>query len=180
MTEFDSAKIVVDWKCNLKCFYCCNNLPEVIDTFKPLTLEELVETNYKNYGLTGGEVLLPDVFKSLKRVMSYIPESGNIYIYTNGTQITNDTVTYYGEILSEYNVKGISLGVHSQELDWGALYKMHSLYIPIKIWVLDREEYNIPLMYGWNKNKPFDITIWKLDDDSCNNVTTDRFFMKGL
>ena len=55
---FDTMKLVINWRCNMSCSYCCNKDADVRATFKPITKQELEKTNYKDYELTGGEITM--------------------------------------------------------------------------------------------------------------------------
>lgn len=163
----DTAKIVISWNCNLKCSYCCNEMDSVRNTFKPITMKEIANSNYKDYELTGGEVFMYPAFEYLLNVLwDGIPKGRNVYVYTNGILLDIPRV----KMLKKYGVTGINIGYHQIDLNWTLIKYLNENVLPIRLWVKE-DEYE-----DWMDDLGMDIRLWKLGD--CDNVTTDRFYLE--
>lgn len=172
IVRFDTAKIVIDWRCNLDCSYCCNKYNYIRDSFTPITMQEIANSHYTDFELTGGEPLLPQAFIKLEDLcVDYIPTGRNIYVYTNGVLLNH----YKATLMEQWGVTGLNIGYHNGSgLDWKLLNEVNE-YLPIRLRVNKDDVKNIPkdLRIG-------DIHLWSLGD--CDAITTDRFYLeaKGL
>lgn len=102
----DTLRVLVSWKCNLKCSYCCNDtLPEIRASIRPTTLESLDFSKYKVVCISGGEPLL-----FLNRVYETCIRARGRYIvlYTNGLLMTPRIA---GD-LAIWGVNAINVGLH--------------------------------------------------------------------
>jgi molybdenum cofactor biosynthesis enzyme MoaA len=102
----DTLRVLISWKCNLKCSYCCNDtLPEIRASIRPTTLEELDFALYNVVCISGGEPLL-----FLDRVKKICERSDGkfIVLYTNGTLMTPEIA---GD-LATWGVNAINVGLH--------------------------------------------------------------------
>lgn len=173
MKQFDTAKIVVTWDCNLNCDYCCNKDPELRATFKPITEIELQSLLHTDFEITGGEPLLPVNLRLTLHVLDSLPMGRNVYLYTNGMYMGNRrSAIAYGMMLKRHGVTGINVGYHGLTLDWRSLWLVNSV-VPIRLWVrntdYDADIEEIIRYFGFTKR------IWKCDE--CYNITTDRFVL---
>ncbi len=104
----DTLRLLLTWKCNRKCSYCCNKLPEVQARIRPATPVDLYAHGYDNVCISGGEPLL-----HLNRVFKLLHNYGlrfkHVYLYTNGDYL-NDKLA---RDLFDAGVAGINIGIHS-------------------------------------------------------------------
>ena len=102
----DTLRVLVSWKCNLKCAYCCNDtLPEIRAAIRPVALGDLDFSPYKIVCISGGEPLL-----FLDRVKKACEMAGGrfIVLYTNGLIMTPQIA---GD-LAKWGVNAINVGLH--------------------------------------------------------------------
>jgi molybdenum cofactor biosynthesis enzyme MoaA len=110
----DTVRFLLTWKCNLSCDYCCNEIPEVRKGISPMTMKEYQSfdfSKYKNICISGGEPFLNE--GKLYYTISKIPDSANIYIYTNGILMTEKQLYTLKYLHS--NLKGINIGLHEPQ-----------------------------------------------------------------
>jgi molybdenum cofactor biosynthesis enzyme MoaA len=81
-TMIDTIRILLGWKCNLSCPYCCNNIPSVRKSIRRTTLRQIDWNKYQTVCITGGEPLLNTPW--LYTVLLAIPKGKFIVINTNG------------------------------------------------------------------------------------------------
>ena len=82
----DTLRVLVDWKCNLKCSYCCNEQERFRKDIKPVRLDDIDFAKYKTVCISGGEPLLfPD---RIYAVCQRVPREALIVLYTNGLLLT--------------------------------------------------------------------------------------------
>ena len=173
----NTAKLVISWRCNMDCSYCCNKSKVLRDAFIPITQSQLKDLPHNDFELTGGELTLPQEFSTTTELLrNWLPKNRNYYFYTNGVFLT----TWHAELLKRYGVGGINVGVHLGEkfdwgfktilryLDWEQLVEVHKI-LPIRLWVQDTDVKDF--MY----DLPFEIRIWTLGE--CDNITTDRYYL---
>jgi len=160
----NTAKIITTWNCNLACPYCCNEIVEVRDSFKPITLNELSMTDYRDYEITGGEPLLD--IDCLCRVLLSIPHGRNKYLYTNGT-ILPLVLDQAWNALKQFN--GINIGYHDIQLNWPVILRVHDV-VPVRLWVQDSD------MTDEIRDLGLPLQIWTQGE--CFNVTTDRYYVE--
>jgi len=166
--EHDTVRIVVDWKCNLKCSYCCNERPDIQAQFVEKELSQINFDNYKNVCISGGEPLL---FKD--RILDICSLLTNQYVilYSNGIYMTEQTA----KELDENGVHAINIGLHyptsfdkiiSNVLEFT---KDTNLSIRFHVW----EKYQ-----ELELEKKFNATIkyWVMDD--CDRINEDRVVLK--
>lgn len=160
----NTAKIVISWDCNLDCSYCCNKDGVLRDTFKSIMLEEIEQSGYEDYEITGGEPLTVSNNYKLRRVLLAIPDDKNVYLYTNGLNLSYAVALF----LKKHGVTAINVGYHQIPLDWDTLQIIHRTILPIRLWVKHDEVTDD--MAG------FDVKTWHLGD--CDAITTDRFVLE--
>ncbi len=160
----NTVKIVISWGCNLDCSYCCNHSQELRDTFKPITLEEIEQSDYRDYEITGGEPLTGENAVALACVLAAIPDDKNVYLYTNGIVLD----PFIAMSLKRLGVTVINVGYHQIDLDWDMLRVIDESILPIRLYVKDGEV--IDRMDG------LDIRVWYPGE--CDAITTDRFVLE--
>lgn len=102
----DTLRVLVSWKCNFRCSYCCNDtLPTVRAGIKPIQMEDLDLEPYRVVCISGGEPLL-----FLDRVKEVCERARGkfIVLYTNGTKMTPGVAAR----LAEWGVHAINVGLH--------------------------------------------------------------------
>ena len=172
--DFETVKVVMGWNCNLDCSYCCNKLPHIRDSFQPVEMEDLLQFNYRDWEITGGEITLPEYFPKAVRLcylLSLKPIKPNIYVYTNGDIITEEQLS----ILCSVGVDGINIGVHKRYswLEWNRWYRHDKL---ITLWIRDTEEDLLPSPCDYFC-PGFKIRKWTLG--KCDNINTARFVLEN-
>lgn len=101
-----SLRLLITLKCNMNCYYCCNNLKDIRDKFEEKNLKEINFNRFDNICITGGEPLLSrDI---LAKVIMKIPCNKYIYLYTNGLLLQKPTL----ELLSR-TIDGFNVGIHN-------------------------------------------------------------------
>ena len=109
----DTIRILVDWRCNLSCAYCCNEQPRIREQIKPVSLDEIDFSRYKMVCISGGEPLL--FLERLHDVCVRVPPGKLIVLYTNGIHLGRleaKRVRWEG-------VSAINVGLHIPEtFDW--------------------------------------------------------------
>ena len=104
--NIDTLRVLVDWKCNLSCSYCCNEIPEIRAGVRAASLDSVEWDKYDVFCISGGE---PTLFMNrVKAVCDRIPAGREIYFYTNGTMLSRE----YVKQLCEWGVGGINVGLH--------------------------------------------------------------------
>ena len=156
------CRVILTTACNYNCEYCCNKNPEIQDKFKMRTLDQIVESNYEVYNITGGEIgLFP---KLLNRVICLIPKDSKIYLHTNGKLAT----TIHSIFLDR--ISGINIGYHghiSMYSFFNDLERIRSYGVPIRLQVQDlhKEVFMREVMGRYNPSVYDQVTIkfWKKD-----------------
>jgi len=165
-----ALKIVISWDCNLDCEYCCNKQSAIKESFKPITVAQISNSNYDTYQITGGEPLLPMNRRQLYEVLNAIPKGKPIYIYTNGVYLDMDIA----KILRLFKVKGINLGLHHRQwsaenpIDWDELKEINK-HIPIRLWVQDT------VVILPDVPTEFEIHRWHMND--CADSVAERVYV---
>lgn len=105
----DTLRIVVSWRCNFACPYCCNEIPRFRSQFTPVPLASIDFHKYTTICLSGGEPLLD--LPTLKNVLIRIPTGKKVVLYTNGTLLTRETAS----LLAQWGVQYINVGLHTPQ-----------------------------------------------------------------
>ena len=106
MADVDTARILVDWTCNLKCPYCCNEQERFRSPIKPVTLDEIDFNRYQNFCISGGEPLM--FMSTVAAVCERIPREKFIVLYTNGILMDVNKAVH----LEDWGVAAINVGLH--------------------------------------------------------------------
>ncbi len=113
--EIDTIRILVDWKCNLSCNYCCNEQERFRREIEPVTLESIRFDKYKFVCISGGEPLL--FMDRVKKVCERA--SGKFMVfYTNATLFTPE----HAQNLASWGINAVNVGLH-YPLTFGSLIK---------------------------------------------------------
>ena len=104
------ARIILNWDCNRSCSYCCNKIDQIRDSFKPISIGELLLTHYDEYAITGGEPLTDPcwVFANCALLRRGHPDA-IIHLYTNG-DLLNEQIIHnlpWSEVFD-----GVNIGIH--------------------------------------------------------------------
>lgn len=163
-------RIIVDWKCNRKCVYCCNEYKEIIDSFKKVKFTELInllfENQYEEIAVTGGEPLLfPYKVLSVINTIKQVSPFSKIFLYTNGDYINEDTFSEFINIFSQIN--GINIGLHNipdnyKLDDFIDLYRSFP-ELSVRFLVQDIHKETLERVHG-RRLVYFSISYWKMDD----------------
>ena len=105
----DTLRILVSWKCNLKCTYCCNEQEQFRKDIIPTAIEDIKWGEYNTFCVTGGEPLLN--LSIVSRGLDRIPPGKMVVLYTNGI-LLNKTIAQY---LRCSGVKAINVGLYNKD-----------------------------------------------------------------
>ncbi len=165
----DTVRLVIDWRCNKDCSYCCNNIPELRRQFKHVFVDDIPFHKYKTICLTGGEPLLcvADTVYALAKAKRW---NSSIYavLNTNGTLLTRKNA----RLLEKYGLDAINVGLHDPK-DFKDIVKKCNRAVKgtgIKI------RYNVQDCYEDDLRKKFPgITIkaWRMNE--CDRDNEDRY-----
>jgi MoaA/NifB/PqqE/SkfB family radical SAM enzyme len=178
--KIDTLRLILSLECNLHCTYCCNNIPEIKETFKPVHLNDINFRLYENVCISGGEPLLN--IDLLKKVLKLIPrERVNIILYTNGKLLTRRIF----DMLYEYGVEHISIGLHTTSpigFVESILDEYYGTYADGRIRLrfnLNEEykKYNGYLEKKLSQSHYTDLKYWKMND--CTRDNEEIFILKG-
>ena len=165
----DTLRILVSWKCNLFCSYCCNDtLPEVRAGIRPTRIEDLDFSPYSVVCISGGEPLL-----FLDRVEEVCRRSVGkfIVLYTNGT-LMNPLIA--GD-LAGWGVGAVNVGLHQQATHEPLIRKVHQAFqgLPVSVRFHVEDAY----IQIANKHPGLNFRFWHRDD--CERDNEDRVVLEG-
>ena len=178
-TEIDTLRLLITLECNLHCKYCCNNIPEIKEKFKPIHLNDVNFRIYENICISGGEPLLN--IPLLKKVLGKISYNRNVILYTNGKLLTR----YIFEMLEGHGVNNISIGLHTTS-PINFVEHILSEYKESRADGRIRLRFNLNEEYkkynGYLEKKLSDshyylLKYWKMND--CERDNEDIFILKG-
>lgn len=105
----DTIRIVVDWRCNLSCDYCCNEKERFRRQFKTVSIREIDWSRYRTVCISGGEPLLfPQKIEALCRA---VPPGKFVVVYTNAFHLS----PALAECLDLWGVRALTVGLHIPE-----------------------------------------------------------------
>ena len=168
------CRIMITKKCNLRCSYCLMKNEELMATFKPATIEEILKKEYSAYCITGGEPFYNIYTQcSALQLAVMIKETYNkpIYLYTNGTHI-EPLRGWLGGHRSIELFDGINISLH-RKIPYKTLVRVHR-YCPVRVHRQDTK-IDARLIHFCATNK-MALKIWHKDD--CTTVPEDRFILK--
>ena len=103
----DTLRILVSWKCNLKCSYCCNEQEQFRKDIHSVKLNDVPWHQYDIFCLSGGEPLLN--WPKVKEVCARIPKGAKIILYTNGI-LLQAGITHE---CRDLGISAINVGLHN-------------------------------------------------------------------
>lgn len=108
----DTLRLVIGWKCNLDCSYCCNKLPAMRKQFRVTELHRIKFERYPTLCLTGGEPLA--MYERLLSVLItakwHNPDT-YVVLNTNGLLLSDRKARE----LERYGLNAINVGLHNPE-----------------------------------------------------------------
>jgi len=172
----DTIRLLLQWECNLKCSYCCNEIPEIRKGIEEINVLAAMHktVDYKNVCITGGEPFL-DPFLVETVIRFGTTKDQNVYIYTNGTRVSAEEIE---RLLTKYpQLKGINVGLHDEYLGtWDKLINKFA-HIPQVRFHFD-EIYTEKVLntYFGDVGDVKRFQFWKKNDCEMNNE--DQFVLK--
>jgi hypothetical protein len=160
----DTLRVLVSWKCNFKCTYCCNDtLPEIRAGIQEMRLNDLDFTRYFVICISGGEPLL---FPERVKAVCDRARGKFIVLYTNGTKMTPGIAAR----LSEWGVNAINVGLHyPKTFDLLIARVKHSVgWLPMSV-RFHVEDTHVILT---EKYRGAQFRFWRRDD--CERENEDR------
>ena len=159
------CRIIMTTQCNLLCEYCCNNIPEVQESFKMTTLHTLLNSGpYDTYKITGGEPLLDvDKLTWICKSIRYTYPKSMVYLYTNGTLLWQSNFNFN-------LVHGVNVGYHGDDSVIHSTIDL-SRDLPMTIHVQDIHSKYVRNIAG----DKVPIREWRLND--CDRGNEDRFIL---
>jgi len=169
----DTLRLIISWKCNLNCDYCCNKIPALRDQFKEVSLKDIDFTRYSKLAITGGEPLIDEtlLFTTLMIAKKSNPKIFTI-LNTNGLLLGP---TLCG-LLETVGLAAINVGLHPQvNMDTvieQSIYAVAGTRIALRFNVWDK-------LAGSLAERWPGITIrpWVMDSCDCDNE--DRMVLAG-
>ena len=165
MAIIDTLRALVDWKCNLSCSYCCNEIARFREQIKSVAFTDIDWQKYPTVCISGGEPLLfPD---RIARVCRAAPNAFKI-LYTNGTLLNQGAIQH----LRFWQVNAINVGLHEPKSFNILIERIRKLAIesPIDVRFHMRDIYR-PMAEKWI---PLGVQFryWKMND--CDRANEDR------
>ncbi|TRO52228.1 radical SAM protein [Candidatus Bathyarchaeota archaeon] len=150
----DTLRLMISLKCNFKCWYCCNEQDQFNSLFQYHSVEEIDFSGYRNFCLSGGE---PFAHKELLyRLISYIPEDRNVFIYTNGSLIEEEDL----DILKTFpHVKCLNITLHGVAMLDKMLPEIENRF-PVRFSFQDTLEEKMVEKYG---NRLGNYKLWHMN-----------------
>lgn len=152
----NTVRVLVGWRCNLRCSYCCNLQERLRAQFQVVALDEIAWGRYPVVCISGGEPLLyPDRVRTVcERAAGRL-----IVLYTNGLLLAPGIATdlarwgvhavnvglHYGPMLSGWQIKtalgcfqgtGVRLRFHAEEAFRGVIDALHP-GVEFRFWRMD-------------------------------------------
>lgn len=174
MFDKDTARILIDWECNLSCSYCCNEQERFRRDILPVfSLDEINFNKYKFFCLSGGEPLLfPE---KIQMVLNRIPNNKFIILYTNGILFTKKFIQQ-----NDFTrINALNVGLHNpksfKKIIEQAIETVNfsGLDISLRFHLNDRYK-----LLKLEETFPFEVfKYWIMDD--CERNNEDRFVLRS-
>ena len=165
----DTVRILVDWKCNLKCAYCCNEQERFRKNILPIKLEDIDFSKYKFVCISGGEPLL--FMERIKAVADKAREHGAfIIIYSNGIYWTTEKAIQ----LKNWGIDAANIGLHFPTSFHSIIHRVElaTLGLPISVRYHVWDKYKSEME---EKYPAIPFRFWTLND--CDRDNEDRFVL---
>lgn len=162
----DTLRALVDWKCNLSCSYCCNDIPRFREQIKPVAFADIDWQKYPNVCISGGEPLLfPE---RVERVCRAARSSFKV-LYTNGIFLSAPVM----EQLYTWGVDAINVGLHEPKSFNRLVERITDLALesPISVRFHIRDIYS-PMVDKWKTRMASSVVsfrLWKMNDCDRDN-----------
>ena len=162
----DTLRALVDWKCNLSCSYCCNEIERCRSQIKPVAFADVDWQRYPTVCISGGEPLLfPD---RVRRVCKVAPNAFKV-LYTNGIFLNEN----FMHELDRWGVRAINVGLHEPRSFNRLIERIKPLVLqsPINVRFHVRDIYR-PMMEKWETCGGVVLRYWHMND--CDRDNEDR------
>lgn len=167
-TPIDTLRLLVSWKCNLKCSYCCNEIPRFRQQFRSATLNSLDFNKYSTVCVSGGEPILH--IPLLLTVLKSIPTGKTVVLYANGILLTLNIA----HALQTFGVQYANIGLHypkSFDKPIGKILEIGK-HTTISYRFHAQDVYREELMKKWPQAN---FRFWTMDD--CDRGNEDRVIL---
>jgi molybdenum cofactor biosynthesis enzyme MoaA len=164
----DTIRVLVDWKCNLRCAYCCNEQERFRKEIRAARLDDIDFSKYKTVCITGGEPLLfPD---RIYAICQRVPREALIVLYTNGIMLDRKMALR----LHGFRVGAINVGLHI-ESTFGTLIDR----VTDAVVQMADVRFHAQDCYGWLSAMypSAKFRFWKMDD--CERENEDRVILEA-
>lgn len=168
-TMKDTLRILVSWKCNLRCPYCCNEQPRFRNEITPTTFEDVNWGGYENFCITGGEPLLN--MDLVEKVCAKIPKGKLTILYTNGLLFNRPIAA----LLQAWGIQCVNVGLHAEPTFAGIIDKVIDAARGTRLSI----RFHANEIYRERLEKEFPYAtfrFWKMDD--CDRGNEDRIVLK--
>lgn len=165
----DTLRVLVSWRCNLKCSYCCNEQERFRKDIIPVSIDDINWGNYNVYCISGGEPLLNPVL--VYRVLERCDKSKMIVLYTNGLLLNS----LYATAFAAHGLKAINVGLHYPKQFASIIEQVTEATKETKLSV----RFHAQDIYQERLTKKFPLTsfrFWKMND--CDRVNEERVVLK--
>lgn len=160
----DTLRVLVSWKCNLTCSYCCNEQPRFRDPIRPTKLSEIDFSRYQNVCISGGEPLL---FPDRIRAVCSLAQDSTIILYTNGVFLNAGMAG----MLEQWGVDFVNVGLHEPKSFAKLIESVSQAVLFTKLAV----RFHIQDIYETQITRLFPdvpVRFWKMDD--CDRANEER------
>jgi pyruvate formate-lyase activating enzyme-like uncharacterized protein len=145
---------------------------ELMATFKPATMEEILQKEYSAYCITGGEPLLDiktiNIASNLiVNIKTKAPKIAPIYLYTNGENLISRPALMLITCLD-----GINISPHRNKIPYKEILTV-DVFTKVRV---HRQDTKIdPKLIHFCADNKMALKIWHKDD--CTTVLEDRFIL---
>ena len=158
------VRVMITERCNLACPYCCNDIPEVANSFEPVSFQEAVDraSEFPVVCVTGGEPLVELSMLLLFLLAIGPPRSDrSVFLYTNGVLLDEKRAKTLEGV-----VDGLNVGVHTGDAaEVRRLGEIVHPIVPVRIFIEDvkvtREIETLVDKFGMS------LRVWT--DGECSN-----------
>lgn len=169
----DTLRILVDWKCNLKCPYCCNDQQRFREQIVPIPWSRLnlllFSTSYKTVCVSGGEPLLfmDRTLAVIRRALS----RQTVVLYTNGMYLNAQAAA----TMASAGLDAINVGLHYPKMfdHIIRLVRSSTAGLPLNVRFQVCDDYRDMRL---EESYPgVEFRYWKMDD--CDRGNEDRIII---
>ena len=102
----DTLRILVDWKCNLKCAYCCNEQEHSRLQFTSTNLYTIDFSKYSTICISGGEPLM--FLRRVAEICRRVRDNQMVVLYSNGILMSK----VIAHMLPQMGIRAVNIGLH--------------------------------------------------------------------